>query len=337
MGDFLSNLTARTFQPLAQVQPRLPTRFEPALDLLLEPSPALLPAGLSEVAASSPDQAQPTQPEPAAEWPVAQAKRATYAPTLPFDQRGQRAPLPAPKPAVAATPAADLSPPIGPGPAQPAQPAPESWLEQAEPAAQPIADGQHSRLAPPPAAWPAPLPTPAQAKRLPQLANRPGPIPLAAPAAALALLQQRPAQPALLPVSHGSNRPATLPAVAQPPRARPSSRPRPVRDQDELDLEQAANLTLPTQSAAPANPVAKVSQPRPTGLLTSPGQRLASPATAARPTGEPATTTPTINVTIGRIEVRATPSATAAKPAPTKSSTLSLDDYLRRRGQGGAR
>jgi hypothetical protein len=45
---------------------------------------------------------------------------------------------------------------------------------------------------------------------------------------------------------------------------------------------------------------------------------------------------PTIQVTIGRIEVRATPAATprpqAARSAP---SVMSLDDYLNQRAKGG--
>jgi hypothetical protein len=44
---------------------------------------------------------------------------------------------------------------------------------------------------------------------------------------------------------------------------------------------------------------------------------------------------PTIHVTIGRVEVRATPQATAAKPvARPAGPRLSLDDYLRSRGEG---
>ncbi len=46
-------------------------------------------------------------------------------------------------------------------------------------------------------------------------------------------------------------------------------------------------------------------------------------------------TPPTIHVTIGRVEVRATPPVTAAKPlARPAGPRLSLDDYLRSRGEG---
>jgi hypothetical protein len=50
----------------------------------------------------------------------------------------------------------------------------------------------------------------------------------------------------------------------------------------------------------------------------------------------PAAEPPTIHVTIGRIEVRATTPAVPAKQAPRSSSALSLDEYLRSR-EGGKR
>jgi hypothetical protein len=46
---------------------------------------------------------------------------------------------------------------------------------------------------------------------------------------------------------------------------------------------------------------------------------------------------PTIHVTIGRIEVRATPAPASAPPSrPKPAPTMSLDDYLRQRN-GGSR
>jgi hypothetical protein len=45
----------------------------------------------------------------------------------------------------------------------------------------------------------------------------------------------------------------------------------------------------------------------------------------------------TINISIGRVEIRAIPSATPLRTAPAKPSTLSLDEYLRKRRNGGAR
>jgi hypothetical protein len=45
--------------------------------------------------------------------------------------------------------------------------------------------------------------------------------------------------------------------------------------------------------------------------------------------------TPTIHVTIGRIEVRATPAPIQNKPKPRPPDAMSLDEYLRRRNGGG--
>jgi hypothetical protein len=47
--------------------------------------------------------------------------------------------------------------------------------------------------------------------------------------------------------------------------------------------------------------------------------------------------TPTINVTIGRVEVRAAVSSAPPKQAHAKPPTLSLDEYLRKRRNGGER
>lgn len=59
----------------------------------------------------------------------------------------------------------------------------------------------------------------------------------------------------------------------------------------------------------------------------------------AAPAEEPVTAAPTIHVTIGRVEVRAaTPADTrgAQRPAQRPTGVMSLEEYLRRRKQGGA-
>jgi hypothetical protein len=53
----------------------------------------------------------------------------------------------------------------------------------------------------------------------------------------------------------------------------------------------------------------------------------------ALPAAEPA---PVINVTIGRIEVRATIPATSARKQPSAKPLMSLDEYLQRRTRGGS-
>ncbi|MFL5801932.1 MAG: hypothetical protein ACJ8CR_09345 [Roseiflexaceae bacterium] len=67
------------------------------------------------------------------------------------------------------------------------------------------------------------------------------------------------------------------------------------------------------------------------------GGGAARPTLAPQPAApEQQAAQPTIQVTIGRIEVRATPSATSTRRAPSAAPTLSLDEYLRSR-QGGRR
>jgi hypothetical protein len=49
-----------------------------------------------------------------------------------------------------------------------------------------------------------------------------------------------------------------------------------------------------------------------------------------------ATARPTINVTIGRVEIRAVPPPTQQRAKPKPASVLSLEDYLRQRAKGAA-
>jgi hypothetical protein len=93
-----------------------------------------------------------------------------------------------------------------------------------------------------------------------------------------------------------------------------------------------APLTPGGNAAATAvEPVVRVVQAA--SLRPAPGtlraEQGAGPATPELP--------PTIQVTIGRIEVRATP-APAAPPASRRAAPImSLDEYLRQRSQGGRR
>ncbi|MBO0859244.1 MAG: hypothetical protein J2P21_12340 [Chloracidobacterium sp.] len=82
-------------------------------------------------------------------------------------------------------------------------------------------------------------------------------------------------------------------------------------------------LPAPKRSAISSQVIA---QPRVTPFLEYRGEEKAAP---------PA---PTVHVTIGRVEVRATQLTPQSSPKPRPSRpTMSLDDYLRRRGEGGAR
>jgi hypothetical protein len=99
-----------------------------------------------------------------------------------------------------------------------------------------------------------------------------------------------------------------------------------------------------TQAAPPVLPPASSPEP------VSPGDRPfpfeAVDPVVVRPLMEPCSEPsswsgrepqqrPTINVTIGRIEVRATVPQKAAKRARRQSAVMSLDEYLERRARGG--
>jgi hypothetical protein len=99
----------------------------------------------------------------------------------------------------------------------------------------------------------------------------------------------------------------------------------------------AAKPTRLTVEPSPQPPAARPQRPTPT----------AAPPNVARPTGpnaaramqgEAAASAPIINVTIGRVEVRATnaPAAPRRESAPA-APLMSLDDYLRQRAGGGGR
>ena len=83
-----------------------------------------------------------------------------------------------------------------------------------------------------------------------------------------------------------------------------------------------------------------VSQSRPNEPLATDPIRAVVPAArsvTAAPTRPATPSMPTINVTIGRVEIRA--AAPVARPRATARGpkTLSLDDYVRQRANGGAR
>jgi hypothetical protein len=82
----------------------------------------------------------------------------------------------------------------------------------------------------------------------------------------------------------------------------------------------APRPALPGQGAAASNAVSPEVRPAP-----APSRRIAD-ATTPPPSHEP-----TIQITIGRIEVRATAAAPSSSPRKAAAPRLSLDEYLRRR------
>ena len=99
------------------------------------------------------------------------------------------------------------------------------------------------------------------------------------------------------------------------------------------------------QHMPPAAPCEPEAQPQPVshsepGLMIRPAATAQPAATlvpiapASRASDAPGST---IQVTIGRIEVRAAPPARAPQSARSAPAVMSLDEYLRQRGQGGNR
>jgi hypothetical protein len=66
---------------------------------------------------------------------------------------------------------------------------------------------------------------------------------------------------------------------------------------------------------------------------TVPSPRMLPPSPKREHTAE----RPSIHVTIGRVEVRATPPPTRARPQAPQARAMSLDEYLRQRASGGSR
>jgi hypothetical protein len=87
------------------------------------------------------------------------------------------------------------------------------------------------------------------------------------------------------------------------------------------------SIVAPLSPDKRPGPAAVVAQPR-----VEPAQRIEPPPAA------PAEPTPTIQVTIGRVEIRATsPPVPAPKKQRPKPAVMSLDEYLRQRANGGDR
>ena len=127
---------------------------------------------------------------------------------------------------------------------------------------------------------------------------------------------------AVVPLSESSTPPKPKDVSSGPlrpsvPREQAGSSVKPLRPVEIRSVERVS-----VQPATAAKPIAST-------LPTSIGRRPAEAQTKLAP---PASTTPEIHVTIGRIEVRAI-SSPAPVQAPPRKPELSLDDYLRTRNQ----
>lgn len=128
--------------------------------------------------------------------------------------------------------------------------------------------------------------------------------------------------------AEAKNTPATISESAQPPSFSEMN-----------SIQPAIGQVPPVRSAKqfPSSAIRPV-PPSPEANHFSEANRMVRRRTSSAQFEQPSTTgVPTINITIGRVEVRAihssAPAPNPAKPAPPR---LSLDDYLQKR-EGGAR
>ncbi|MBI2753368.1 MAG: hypothetical protein HYX46_07620 [Betaproteobacteria bacterium] len=123
-------------------------------------------------------------------------------------------------------------------------------------------------------------------------------------------------------VSPQADAPATRAEAAAPARARPETPAEP----------RVAHKTAPEahEEAPRPAPVAWIAKPE----VHTARQPAAAPIRQTQPAKMPVAP-PEVHVTIGRIEIRATPTQTPARTARRSAPKLSLEDYLRARG--GAR
>jgi hypothetical protein len=307
--DFFANLAARASDEVGMVRPRLPALFEP-----LPPEPVLEPAPAfeTEIADETWRDPQPqAQPEP----------RDLFASPPPGPHPPAEAPAPHPLPG-----------------------APRALPEPEDPFAFP-------RPRPdPPAEAPVPHPPPGTPRSTAEASPRPVATPRIVPVL-----------PALPPASRvaATDAPRAIRPVPQPIAILPSVPPEPPQEQPHIgspahllqDEPQpprvshrtpGTELTTPREAPIPrvakAVPVPAVASeivrpapvaPPPTPLLTSRGERAQRDGPFQH---EPAPRAEaTIHVSIGRIEVRATPAPPARDRAQAASPVMSLEEYLRTR------
>ncbi|MBE9180873.1 hypothetical protein IQ268_20140 [Oculatella sp. LEGE 06141] len=354
MSNYLNHLIARSFNGVDVIKPRPIALFEPVAPALLPAIAPTLPGTEDGDAASlatdaithlsnqsSSDRSPLSQsPAPLAEsQPVPLSDGTAMAQDDPFSS----------SPPVAAQPLTIPAAPLPlPSAASPSPPTPTS---------QPI--GAPEPIQPPPA--PIHLGSPNQDVVLPEAAFTPAPLPatvLTAPTAPTTLTAPSVEHP-VPPDTINERSPHVSPQTAA--LAQPTSSPSAVSVRPTLKLVSPhqsvienngaiapSQSAFPTASAAtvPLAPavnatLAPVSQaiPEPTLSLPHPPVALQPHSVSSdlpSPSSSLPSSPPTIHVTIGRIEVRATPPAgSPVAPSRPKLPVMSLDEYLRQRSGGG--
>lgn len=312
MSNYLNHLVARSLNVTETVQPRLPSLFEPqpgfaglntAPDLTLEQLAFTVRSDETEVEAQS----QSRMPE----------------------RRGVEQPLELRSPPPNAQPSPTVS-----------QPPPVShFFEQTRLAS---LDRESSPSSPPPLPQPSigseelqfhplsrshPSTTGDQTEATPlRGATEPGGLPVIEPTVVQQVVVERVVEPL------AAITPRELPSIQT---THPTELPKRVPQSSSTHLV-APNIPssvetpeTPTQSQALRPPTPGVIvQPQVTSSIHPVAIGSAEPVEPSRPA-------PTIQVTIGRIEVRATPPPASTQPKPRPASpVMSLDEYLRQRGGG---
>ncbi len=127
------------------------------------------------------------------------------------------------------------------------------------------------------------------------------------------------------------------PLATEPSSPLPADQPQDIPGQPP-DSEPSFNLEIKPRIerlVKELRPLAEISPEKAAQAVPQPRQ---SPHFGTKePLSGPPSPAPTIQVTIGRIEVKATPAAEAPRKRPTAPKSVSLDEYLRQRNERGRR
>jgi hypothetical protein len=297
MPDYLDTLIARSREPSLAIQPQVPSLFEPV--------PPIFGPGAG-------NQASEGEAPPAQEFPVT-------------DLSGLPRPSARPEPAPARHPAidrADQADQLGPRLA-----ALERELAQlAPPATEP-----HTEVRPPAPRFFTVTPPPA-----PQIeASEPEPHPSVGNTRETKLDQPLP------PLPPGPPQPEVLQTANDEAKARPSRLARTLPERLtslEHDLAAAGRVGAapPAFSFSPATPAPVAAAPGQSNILPTPEkQRRRTPnVPLRRPPMAPSGHQTLVQVTIGRVEVRAGRPETPQRTQPSRIAPTNLQEYLRRRNGG---
>jgi hypothetical protein len=314
MGDFLSNLVDRTLEAAEVVQPRPISRFEPwGADAVAfeagghELSPGESPRGTRPPLQSLADHPAQSEPRRNETWPalLIRPPEAYARPATPLE----------PQPVVPQPPASDgQNAVVGPtpGPEPPASASPPTIRRRRQtvgPSSQP--DPDRSGETPMPAA-----------ERVTVVHHR---SEAEEPSRSTLEPVTRPTVIARSVAPEDGRRPTveriTERVVSE--RSVSSVGPLPAADGRSEQLTAPQALQLPPASVVAQPGAIRTIEPAPPAL----------PEPKAAPTPEPERT---INVTIGRVEVRAvSPPSPQPKRQQSKAPVMSLDEYLRKRSKGG--